>query len=305
MNLLRKIFSILTLRAPFWRRSWKHRSGRVLLFGGYLYVGVMLLLMALEDFLLYHPAGPEPWASPPEGVVVEDVWLEAQVSDKTIPLHAWWTTPDGWQAEEGAVLFCHGNAGNLSWRGSVLPTWLKEMDQAVLLFDYPGFGKSGGSCTEAGCYAAGRAARDWLLKKQNVPAERLLLYGGSLGGGIAIELAQERPYRALILVGAFTSIPDMAQNLYPWLPGRWLVHNRFENLAKIGNSRSPVFVAHGDSDHLIPLSQSQQLFAAAPAPKEYLLMPGWGHVDTPHPIFYPTLRKFLQEVEASDSSASN
>src|SRR5207253_8642806 len=143
---------------------------------------------------------------------------------------------------------------------------------------------------ESGCYAAADAAFDWLVNVQKVQAERIILYGGSLGGGVAIELAGRRPHRALILVSTFTSVPDMAQRLYPWLPARWLVRNRFENMAKIGKCTKPIFCAHGTKDSIVPFEQGQRLFAAAPEPKRFFPMEGYDHNHTPGPDFYATFR---------------
>jgi fermentation-respiration switch protein FrsA (DUF1100 family) len=132
---------------------------------------------------------------------------------------------------------------------------------------------------------------------QKVPAERLLLYGGSLGGGTAVELARRRPHRALVLVASFTSFPDMAQTRFPWLPGRWLVHNQFDNVGKIADCRGPVFIAHAPGDGLIPFAQGQRLFAVAGEPKRFLPMPNYRHNDIPIDGFYPALRDFLADCE--------
>src|SRR5262249_23300650 len=155
------------------------------------------------------------------------------IQDVTLPsadgtrIHAWWCPPDGWEAPHGATLYCHGNYGNLSQRGQSILRWqAPPLRQAVLIFDYPGYGKSAGKPSEAGCYAAADAAYDWLVQQQRVPAERLLLHGGSLGSGVAVELASRRRNRGLALVAPFTSVPDMAQTLFPWLPARWLVRNQ-------------------------------------------------------------------------------
>ncbi len=168
---------------------------------------------------------------------------------------------------------------------------------AVLVFDYPGYGRSSGVPSEAGCYAAGDAAYDWLSKVQHVPAERIILVGGSLGGGIATDLARRRPHRVLVLVAAFTSFPDMAQLKYPWLPARWLVHNHFDNLGKIADCRGPVFIAHAPQDKLIPFEQGERLFAAAHEPKRFFPMPNYWHNDLPVEAFYPALGDFLAECE--------
>jgi acetyl esterase/lipase len=259
----RSVVGILTLGSDFWRRSWKHRVGRTGLFAVYLYVGILLFLLSLEDYFLYHPTSAADWAPPPPGISVQDVKMTSR--DGT-SIFAWWSTPPGWRPEQGAVLLCHGNGGNLSFRGKLLRRWLEEMKLAALLFDYPGYGRSGGKPSEAGCYAAGDAAYDWLRQQAQVPAERIVLYGVSLGGGIATDLAVRRPHWALVLVSGFTSFPDMAEVKFPWLPCRWLVHNQMDNLHKIGSVPGPVFITHSRSDALIPFAQAKRLFAAAPEP---------------------------------------
>lgn len=290
----RSVLSILTLRHPaFWERSWKHRLGRVMIYIALCYVAILVVLLLLENFFLYGPRQAE-LDQPPSGLVVEDIELTSVRGDR---IHAWWSKPSAWQPEQGAVLFCHGNGGNLSHRGRVMIPWLHEMHLAVLLFDYPGYGHSSGVPSEAGCYAAGDAAYDWLCQTAQVPPQRILLYGGSLGGGIATDLAARRPHRALVLVAAFTSFPDMAQKQYPWLPGRWLVRNRYENLQKIARCSGPVFIAHAPQDRLIPFRQAERLYAAAAEPKYLFPMPDYHHVDIPTDEFYPALRAFLKRAK--------
>jgi fermentation-respiration switch protein FrsA (DUF1100 family) len=284
----------VTLRHPaFWEQSWKHRLGRISLYLAIGYVALLVFLLLLEDFFLYGPRQVE-LDRPPAGVQVEDIDLTSRRGDR---IHAWWSKAEDWRPEQGAVLLCHGNGGNLSHRSQVLTYWTKEIGVAVLIFDYPGYGQSSGVPSEDGCYAAGDAAYDWLCEVARVPAERILLYGGSLGGGIATDLASRRPHRALVLVAAFTSFPDMAQTRFPWLPGRWLVRNRYDNLSKIARCRGPVFLAHSPQDGLIPFAQGERLFAAAPEPKRFFPMPNYHHVDVPTDDFYPALRRFLAECE--------
>jgi fermentation-respiration switch protein FrsA (DUF1100 family) len=266
----------------------------LVLSGGY--IGIVLLLLAMEDWLLYHPSGADDWTLPPTGFSVDDVELSSADGTR---LHTWWAAPEGWKPADGAMLFCHGNGGNLSCRGCVLEPWLNQMRQAVLMFDYPGFGRSGGAPSEAGCYAAGDAAYDWLAGVKHVPSRQILLYGGSLGSGIATDLAARRPCRALLLIAAFTSFPDMAQKQFPWIPGRWLVRNQFDNLVKIASCRVPIFIAHSPNDHLIPFTQGQRLFEAAPEPKRFCPMPGAQHNDLATPEVLTALQQFLNEQVAS------
>jgi hypothetical protein len=249
-------------------------------------------MLSLEDRLLYVPSTAAQWFEPPAGLPVREVELTSRDGNR---IGAWWSAPAGWKPSDGAVLFSHGNGGNLSHRGWVLRPWHDEMRLAVLLYDYPGFGRSTGTPSEAGCYAAADAAYDWLVEAQKVPGERIILYGGSLGGGIATDLAARRPHRALVLVSAFTSFPDMAQQLYPWLPGRWLVHNRFDNLGKIASCCGPVFITHSRSDGLIPFAHGERLFAAAGAPKQFVPTDGHPHNDSPATEVFPALRRFLDE----------
>jgi fermentation-respiration switch protein FrsA (DUF1100 family) len=285
------VLSVLALRAPLWKRSRGWQVGRSVALASYAYLGVLVVLLALENRFLFHPlTAAEDWEGPPPGLAIEDVEL---TGGGGVRLHAWWTTPPDWKPEQGAVLYCHGNAGNLSHRGEALRDWRDSLHLAVLIFDYPGYGKSEGQPSEAGCYAAGDAAFDWLVQVQHVSPDRIILYGGSLGGAIATDLAVRKEHRALVLASTFTSLPDMAQKQFPWLPVRWLVRNKLDNLAKIGKVRGPVFITHGTADDLIPFSQGERLFAAANEPKQFHPRPGQGHNDTPGSDFFSALGQFL------------
>jgi len=272
-------------------QSLRRRALRWLVFALVCYVGVLLVLMALENRLVYHPATAEESWQPPPFSPVEDVSLRLPDGPT---IHAWWCPCKG---TDGTLLYCHGNAGNLSHRGPVILAIQQWLGQSVLIFDYPGYGRSDGQPTEAGCYAAADAAYDWLTQTRKAPADRLLLYGSSMGGGVAIDLASRRAHRALVLDKTFTSMPDVAQELYPWLPLRWLMHNRFDNLGKIGKCRRPVFISHGTTDDLIPTSQGERLFDAANEPKQFFRMEACGHNDPLPRQFFDALRQFLAMVE--------
>jgi fermentation-respiration switch protein FrsA (DUF1100 family) len=262
----------------------------------YCYVGILVVLLFFENWFLFKPyRADEHWADPPAGLTVEDVELRGANNTR---LHAWWSKPEGWHPVHGALLYCHGNAGNLSHRGESLRRWHTVHGLAVLIFDYPGYGRSEGKPTEAGCYAAGDAAYTWLTTVAKVPADRVILYGGSLGGAIAIDLAARHPHRAVVLVSAFTSFPDMAQKTFPWLPARWLVRNRLDNLTKIATLKTPIFIAHGTADGLIPFSHGERLYQAAHEPKRFFPMPGTGHEQVPVEELHEAIRRFLAETDA-------
>jgi pimeloyl-ACP methyl ester carboxylesterase len=274
-------------------QTWKRFVFRVLRRLILCYLIVLFVLLALEDRLLFAPGGE--WSPPPADLGVTDVQLRTH---EDTPIHAWWSAPKGWKSADGAILFCHGNGGNLSYRRGIFKPCHELLHAGVLMMDYPGYGRSGGSVNEAGCYAAADAAYDWLTGVQHVEPQRLILMGGSLGGAVAIDVAVRRPSRALFLVASFTSFPDMAQSKFPWLPGRWLVHNQFDSLHKIPACPVPVFVAHDRDDGLIPFHQAETLFAAAPEPKQFIAMSGVRHNDQPSIDVYLAFRDFLAKCDA-------
>lgn len=265
----------------------------------------MFLITALEKKLLFFPARAEDaWVNPSQyGLSVEDVYLESRDGNK---LHGWWCPRPGADPAAGALLYLHGNAGNLSYRTGTIVDWLEGLNLPVLIVDYPGYGKSTGSPSEPGCYAAAEAAYHWLVNEQKVSGERIILYGGSLGGGPAIEMALRFPHRVLVITRTFTSIPDMAGALYPWLlPARWLIQNKFDNLSKIGRCPKPIFIAHGDVDQVVPFAQGKRLFEAAPEPKRFHLLAGLDHNQPLGKAFFANLLDFLAQVESNPVARSS
>jgi fermentation-respiration switch protein FrsA (DUF1100 family) len=267
--------------------------GRIVLLVVYTVAGLLVMLLLLENRILFHPTPyTVDWGTPPPGLDPQDV--EFTSADGT-RIHGWWCAPPDWTPSQGAMLHCNGNACNLTcWSEDALE-WKRDRHVAVLLFDYPGYGHSAGKPTEAGCYAAADAVYDWLVDEKKIPPERVLLYGESLGGAVAIDVASRRPYRALIVVSSFASVPDMGQTILPWIPWRYLVRNRFDSINKIRQCSSPVFIAHGTADGLIPFSHGERLFAAATAPqKRFYRMEGFDHNQI-DPGMYEPLMIFLAE----------
>jgi fermentation-respiration switch protein FrsA (DUF1100 family) len=275
---------------------WKRWLFRGLLVVVICYVLACAALLLLEDRLLYRPAKPNEWWSPPPRTLtsLQDVNLRAN----GLRIHAWWSPPEDWKPAQGAALYCHGNGGNVSLWGGAIASWNTHRDEAVLLFDYPGYGKSEGQPTEAGCYAAAEAAYVWLAEKQKVAPERLLLVGQSLGSAVATHLGAQRAHRALVLLSPFASMPDMAAEKFPIFPGRWLIHNRFDNLENLGHCHQPVFIAHGTADQMVPFSQAERVLAAAHQPKRLYRMEGAGHMIYLDAAFFSALHDFLEKAQA-------
>ena len=274
-------------RSRLLARPWVRIALYVL--GGY--VGLVLMLLFFENRLIYHPTpAAQHWLEAPNADI-QDIELPSAGGTR---IHAWWYPA---KDSDEALLYCHGNAGNLSHRGPSVVKMSQLLNVSVLIFDYPGYGKSAGQPSEQGCYHAADAAYAWLTDKKNFAPKKILLYGGSLGGGVATDLACRKDHRALILVKTFTSLPDVAADLYWWLPApkRLLMRNQMNSVSKIKLIHRPVFIAHGTADPLIPYAHGQRLFAAANEPKRFFSMPRADHVDRLPNELFMSLKEFLHE----------
>jgi fermentation-respiration switch protein FrsA (DUF1100 family) len=177
--------------------------------------------------------------------------------------------------ERGVILFFHGNAGNISHRLDTLEIF-HTLGLSTFIIDYRGYGQSEGRPSEQGTYLDAEAAWRYLVEQRQVPPERMIIFGRSLGGAVAAWLAQAHPPRALILESTFTSLPDMAATYLPFLPVRSLARFDYNTLARLPDIHCPVLVVHSPDDEVVPYSHGRQLFEAASEPKEFLELRG-GH----------------------------
>ncbi|MBF5041820.1 alpha/beta hydrolase [Aggregicoccus sp. 17bor-14] len=175
------------------------------------------------------------------------------------------------------VVYFHGNGEQLSDLEGTAEA-LQARGLGFLGVEYPGYGWAGGAPTEAGLYAAGRSALAWLQRERGVGPERVVLLGRSLGSGVAVQLAQEGRCARLVLVSPYTSMGDMAAAVFPWLPGRLLVRDRFDSLSKAAGLHVPTLVVHGTRDEVVPVAQGRRLAAAIPGASA-LWVEGAGHND--------------------------
>lgn len=273
----------------------RKRSFRAFLFrwirflvGGYLVV--CLVMWLLENRLVFFPVlASEAWNEPPDAAI-QDVFLTSPGGSK---IHAWYLPA---QSSEPVLVLFPGNAGNLSGRGESIVKIRERLGTSVLIFDYPGYGKSEGNPNEERCYDAAEGALGWLREEKAVPTERTILYGESLGGGVATEMARRYPCRALVLVKAFSSLPAVAKCHYPWLPCHWLMSNRFDNLSKLTEIHAPVFVASATADRVVPYEQGEILFRTANEPKQFLRDEGSDHNDPLPDQFWDELKTFLTKT---------
>lgn len=208
-------------------------------------------------------------------------------------LHGWWVpVPDA----KGTVLFFHGNAGNISHRINYL-TMFSRLGYNTLLFDYRGYGQSSGTPSESGTYLDAQAAWQHLTETQMIAPEQIVLFGESLGGAIASWLAAREKPGLLALASAFTSVPDLATQIYPFLPVRWISRFEYNTLESLHSVTCPVFIAHSPQDEIVPFQHGQRLFQAASEPKYFLTLEG-GHNNGfifMKPAWHKTLGAFMDQ----------
>lgn len=251
--------------------STKRRVPEILLILLALYLGLCLLLWVFQARLVYLPAGPHEMS--PADIGLEYAELELVAADD-VRIHGWLVPA---AEPRGALLFCHGNAGHIGHRLHALQTF-HELGFTVLLFDYRGYGRSQGSPGEEGTYLDAVAAHDHLVREAGFAPSSICLYGESLGAAVAIELAGRRPVAALVIESAFTSIPKLGQELYRWLPVRWLARIRYDSAKKIHALDAALLVVHSPQDDIVPFAHGRRLFELAGEPKAFLET-GGGHND--------------------------
>lgn len=191
------------------------------------------------------------------------------------------------------VLYCHGNAGNIYHRLHMVK-FFHEIGVNFFIFDYRGYGKSTGSPSEKGLYEDAQAAYDYLISRSDVDKNKIVVYGKSLGGPIAADLCLNRKVSALILEGSFASVTMRAQQLYPFLPMKLLITQKYDTIVKVKNIHIPKLIVHGRNDEVINFRHGQILFEAAASPKQFLPFDG-NHNDD---IFVTSLshKEALQKV---------
>lgn len=189
-----------------------------------------------------------------------------------VMLQAWYSPALPGKA---TILFLHGNGGEIADRGERFAAY-QAQSFGVFFLSYRGYGASSGSPSEKGLMSDALAAYDWLVER-GVKPDQIMLVGESLGGGVAVQLAVQRPVAALALEATFASAANVAASVYWWLPVRLLMKDKFDSFAFIGKVHVPLLITHGDEDGIIPLSEGQRLFALANEPKQMVVIPGGTH----------------------------
>lgn len=192
---------------------------------------------------------------------------------------------------ELTILFSNGNAGNISYRLEKISI-LHDLGVNIFIYDYRGYGRSQGSPSESGLYRDIRGAYDYLVNNLGVSSDKIVLYGESLGGAVAIDLASQKPVRALITEGTFASVKEMARKILPFIP-TFIYASRFDNLTKIADIDCEKLIIHSKDDRIIPFSQGKSLFKAASQPKILLKLKG-GH----NTSFLDSAKEYRQGIKS-------
>ncbi len=252
---------------PFLTRVKKVRRWLVPLLGGLV---IALMLYRFEHSQIYHPTRDVESTPDDVGRPAEEVWLKAPDGPR---LHAWFFAADKASPRARYVmLFCHGNGGNLTSRPGYYRAIL-ETGVSLLAFDYRGYGLSDGEPGEAGTYTDARAAYQWLCARGFAP-EHILVWGESLGGGIASHLAATERVGGLVLQSSFTSIPDIGAELFPWLPVKLLSRIRYNTHSRLPAITCAVVILHSRADTIIRFRHAERNFAAAREPKALIELDG-------------------------------
>ena len=224
-----------------------------------IYFFVLVFLYFYQRNLLYHP-NENNYSGDKISVDIEKVKIETADNIKLL----------GWYHEKNlkdykTLVYFHGNAGSLENRIHKL-NHFQDMNINFLIIAWRGFNGNKGKPSERGLYVDGKSAIDW-LKKKGVDKKNLILYGESLGTGVATHLAQNKNYAGVILETPFTSMVDAAKNFYPYVPINLLLKDKFENFKKVKNINTPILVMHGEVDQIVPFSMGKKIYEVANNPK--------------------------------------
>jgi len=197
----------------------------------------------------------------------KDVYI---ITNDNIKLNSWYIPRE---KDSNLVIFCHGNAGNISGRIETIRL-IHELDLSLLIFDYRGFGKSEGIISEKGLYLDLEAAYQYATKNLNIDKKKIIIWGRSLGAAVAIDFASKHKINKLIIESAFTSLPDVGQRIYPFLPIKFICTHKFKSINKIYKIKAFKLFIHSKKDELVPFSFGRLLYKKAILPKSFLEIHG-------------------------------
>lgn len=208
----------------------------------------------------------------PKDMGLENAEILSLETIDNLKITAWYIAP---QADMPILVYFHGNAGTLNRRANKFKDFVNA-GFGILAISYRGYGNSEGSPTEEGIYNDARSAINYLIK-QGVKASNIVLYGESLGTGVAVQMATENNFKAVILEAPYTSIEARAAEIYPYAPIKFLLEDQFNSIGKINKINTPLLIFHSKDDKVIPIKHGLELFAIAKDPKKIIVFENYGH----------------------------
>ncbi len=267
------------------------------------YAAICGILFFSQSYLIFKPTSH--FQKTPEfyNIKYQDVYLPVPGTSSNEVIHGWWIPSQG--RNLGTLLYLHGNSLNIG--SNINQAYrFRQMGFSVFLIDYRGYGKSKGDFpSESQVYQDAKIAWNYLVKEKEIPANQILIYGHSLGGAVAIDLALKHPEAAgLIVHNSFTSMQNMAERerYFRLFPINLILKHRFDSITKVKSLRMPVMFVHGTADEMIPAMMSKKLYAAAPEPKKLVLVPGAKHNNGD--LFFNS-RIYRQAIKNFATSARN
>jgi hypothetical protein len=264
-------------------------------------VTFIVLWTQLEKRFVFFPVAELLYTPNDVNLQYEDV--RVQTSDD-LELQGWFVPgePETASGPDSNVtwLWFHGNGGNIGHRIGELALAHHRTGANIFIFDYRGYGESGGTASEQGTYLDSRAVVEYLASRPDVDPDRIVYLGHSLGAAVALELALTRPPLAMVLVSPFASVRDMANLTLPFPPVGWLVRNHYDSISRIRQLDTPILVLHGDQDETVPMSQGRKLYDAANQPKRFQILKGATHNDTYEVAgkqYWGAIESFLSEYQ--------
>jgi len=252
------------------------------------YLAFLITIYFMQDRMLYFPEREVVQTPNDIGLEYEEVTLQ---TFDNVTISGWYIPA---KHEKGVLLFCHGNAGNISHRLESISIF-HNLGLSVLIFDYRGYGKSEGKPSEKGTYRDAEAAWDYLVEVKQKSPDRIIIFGRSLGAAIAADTAHKKTPAGLILESGFLSVPEMGKKHYPWIPVKYLSKFHYSTIDKIPLVTCPKLIVHSPDDEIVPFEHGKFLFEKAGQPKEFLQIKG-GHNEgflISEDIYIEGLRKFV------------
>ncbi len=250
-----------------------------------VWVLLSILLYIFQPKFVYFPQAHIDQTPDMAGLVYEDIYFD---TEDGVRLNGWYIpAPDA----KKTLLFFHGNGGNISHRLQSLKIF-HDMGLSVFIIDYRGYGNSQGDAGEQGTYKDAEAAWKYLSQTRGIADKDIIVFGRSMGGAVATWLASQYTPGLLILESTFTSIADMGQHYYPYLPAKFLARIKYSSIDRIAEIHCPVLISHSETDEIVPYDLGKALFDKAPSPKVFMQLTG-GHNDG----FIISGSKYIEGIE--------